>query len=125
MDCTDPDAGTGSVLTLRRQRNRILHFIGYIDEAEVHVEGSPEGSGVLGLNLQDKGRIPFCPAAGGGAGIHLVGKFRLQGTIDLLRMIGNETKTCDVACQGGKPCSYYGRKEVIKLFSCGRELIGP
>ena len=94
---------------------QIMHFIGHVDQPEVHVESSPERCRVLGLDLQDEGRPVFDPAAGGGTGIYFVRQFRLESPVDLLCVIRREMENRFVACQG-KTLSYYGRKDIIKVF---------
>jgi hypothetical protein len=71
--CLEEALRRGGIVNLFSLFHEALHLIGNIDQPEIHVEGCPERCRILSGNMQDEGGRALETAAGGGAGIYLIG----------------------------------------------------
>jgi hypothetical protein len=72
----------------------ILHLIGHINEPEKHVKRCPKCCNIPCFYGKHKRFLPFKPALGLRAGVHLIAKLRGQCTKDLLGMGCRKPEGC-------------------------------
>jgi hypothetical protein len=82
--------GKADLTQKRDNSGYLLHFVGYADKPQEHVERCPQRSNILRFNMQDQGTRPLDPAVRRGPRIHLVLQLREERPVDQIRMIGHK-----------------------------------
>jgi hypothetical protein len=68
----------------------VLHLVSNIDQAQEHVEGSPERRDILGFDFKDQRIGTFDPALYHRSRVDFVAELGEKRTVDRFRMIGRK-----------------------------------
>jgi hypothetical protein len=75
---------------IRGFSGELLHLVGNANEAQEHIERSPQRREILCLNMQDQRIRPLDPSLRRRAGVHILLQFRKKRPADLICMIGRK-----------------------------------